>query len=368
MNPLYTTRQRKIYNDYNPWPSEKLSDILRNRDNYNSDIIGVISDLLRERNVTLPESFAPPAETFVREKPVSEKEYAEAKRKQAEKESKSRQFTAELREKPVDELAGIITRYSYYEPEMIDAAMSVAVEKGIISYDLRESLQKQMTENMNSHRDRKKRFAWEKNNAFLEYVSRYNDDEIYSIIEEPREIVIDVYHAVILTALQRELITKEDFADYFEGAKSALRTDLERELDDFRSDFDLPETDEERFDDETVKAESSKYWKCPGCGELVDAELTECWNCQKEMPESGVIHPGVEEMRREMINEKKHFSLHPLSAIFAIAAIMFVADLARGWLGHGDPFHHKDFMIIDGIFLTVMVLWFAYKYFKIMKD
>jgi hypothetical protein len=373
MNPLYNPRQRKIYNDYNSWSSEKLTEIIKNGDNYNPDIIGIIAEILKERNVPLPGSFGPSADAFtedtvVKEKPISEKEYNKEKKKREEKESKSRQFIAELREKPQEEIVAIITKYSFYEPEKLEAALTVAVDRGIISYDLRNSLQSQITENLNRHWDRKGRFAWEKNNAFMEFVSRYTDDEIYSIIEDPREIVIDVYHAVILTAMNRELIAKEDFNDYLEGAKSALRTDLERELDDFRKDFDLPESDEEVFDEETVVAESAKHWKCQECGELVDIELAICWNCQAEMPESGIVHPEAQEMRREMINEKKRFALHPVTAIFLIAAIMFVGDMARGLIGHGDAFHHKDFMIIDGIFLSVMVLWFAVKYFRIMKD
>jgi hypothetical protein len=363
MNPLYTTRQRKIYNDYNPWSSEKLSDILKNRDNYNSDIIGVIADILKERNVTLPGSFAPPAETFVKEKPVSEKDYNEAKEKRAEKSRKSRQFITELREKPADEVAGIITRYSYYEPEMIEAAMSVAVERGIVSYDLKESLQKQMTENMSRHWDRKAKFAWEKNNAFLEYVSRYNDDEIYSIIEEPREIVIDVYHAVILTALQRELITKEDFAEYFEGAKSALRTDFERHMDDFRERYDLPDPDENPLNDETVRAEAAKYRKCSGCGELVDSELTVCWNCQAEIPETAPI-PDIVEMRKEIISENSGIGIHPLLLVAGINLIVFGGAVLRDWLRHGDPLYHKYSLAVLGVVLIGIFLWFLNKFSK----
>jgi len=367
MNSLYNSRQRKIYNDYNSWSTEKLSDILKNRDNYNPDIIGVISEILRERNVTLPGSFDLPADTFVKEKPVPEKEYYEEQKRRNEKESKSRKFIAELREKPREELMDIITRYSYYEPEKIEAAMSVAVERGIISYELRESLQKQMTDNLSRHWDRKARFAWETNNAFIDFVSRYNDDEIYEIIDDPKDMVIDVYHAVILTALNRELISNDDFNEYFKGAKSALTTDYERSMDDFRERFDLPDLDEDPLNEETVRAEAAKYRKCPGCGELVDAEFSVCWKCQAEIPDSATV-PDIEEMRKEIISESKGFSVHPVLLMFLVTLLVFGVSVLRSWVRHGDPFYHKYSLAVFGAFLVGLFLWFLNKYYKIMKD
>jgi len=367
MNPLYNSRQRRIYNDYISWSTEKLIDILKNRDNYNSDIIGVISEILKERNVSLPGSFTPSADTFIKEKPVSEKEYTEAEKKRTAKEGKKRKFITDLHEKPQEEITGIITRYSYYEPDKIEATLSVAADRGIISYDLMKSLQKQMTENLGQHWNRKANFSWEKENAFMGFVSRYSDDEIYEIIDNPKEMVIDVYHAVLLTALNRELISYDDFKAFFKGARSALTTDFERSMDDFRERFDLPGEDEDPLSDEAVRTEAAKYRKCPACGELVDAEYTVCWKCQAEIPESAPL-PQPEEMKREMISEHKGLAMHPLLIVILVAIFIFGASAARDWIVHGDVFHHKYSLTGLGIFLAGGVIWFIFKYIRIMKD
>jgi len=367
MNPLYNPRQRKIYNDYNSWSSEKLLDILKNKENYIPDIIGVISEILKERNIPLPGSFSPSADTFIKERPPSEKEYNEAQRIRAERESKSRKFTAELREVPAGEITGIITRYSYYEPEKLEAALNVAVERGIISFDLKEALQKQMTDNLDRHWDRKARFAWETSNAFMDFISRYNDDEIYETIDNPKDMVIDVYHAVILTALNRELISKDDFNEFFKGAKSALITDFERSMDDFRERFDLPEEVEDPLNDEAVRTEAAKYRKCPACGELVETEFSECWNCQAEIPETAPI-PDLVEMREEIISENKGLAIHPILLFAGMTLFIFGASVLRDWIRHGDPFYHKYSLAVFGVFLMGLFLWFLNKYFRIMKD
>jgi hypothetical protein len=367
MNPLYTSRQRKIYNDYISWSSDKLTEILKNSDNYNTEILGVIAGILKERNVPLPGSFAPSADTFIKEKPVSEKEYNKEKKNRAEKESKLRKFISELREKPKEEIEGIITRYSFFEPEMLEATMTVAVERGIISYDLKGSLQKQMTENLGRHWDRKASFTWETNNAFTEYASRYKDEELYEIIDNPKDMVIDVYHAVILTALNRELISNDDFTEFFKGAKIALTTDFERRMDDFRERYDLPEPYEDPLNDETVRAEAAKYRKCPACGELVDSEFTVCWNCQAEIPETASI-PDVVEMREEIISENKGIGIHPLLLVAGLTLFIFGSAVLRDWMRHGDPFYHKYSLAVFGVFLIGLFLWFLNKYFKIMKD
>ena len=363
MNPLYTSRQRKIYNDYNSWTSPKLLEILKSRDSFNNDIIGIIEEILKDRNISIPSS---PGEApgF---SSISDNEYITGEKRHTEKEETLRKYKTELREKPVEEIAEIITRYSYFQIDRLEAAMSVAVDRGIISYDLSVSLQKQMTENMNSHWDRKSSFAWETENAFIGYVSRYSDDEIYDLIDNPKEMVIDVYHAVLSTALNRELISNEDFNEFFKGAKSALTTDYERRIDEIHEYLDLPEPEEDPFNDNTVKAEAARYRKCPLCHELVDAELSLCWNCQAEMPESAPV-AEIEEMRQEMISEQKGFGMHPLLLVALITLVIFGAAILRSSIRHGDPFEDKYLLIIFGIFLIGVFLRFAYKYFKIMKD
>jgi len=241
------------------------------------------------------------------------------------------------------------------------------VDRGIISYDLRQSLQKQMNDNMTRHYNRKSRYDWETDNAFMEFVSRYNDDEIYEIIDNPNDMVLDVYHAVILTALNRELISDDDFKEFFKGAKSALITDQERMLDDFRERFDLPEEEEEVLDDETVKAEAARHRKCPACGKLVEKEFSVCWNCEAEIPETAAI-PDVGEMRREMVPDQTGFKIISALTGFLIMIIFFGGSLLRDWWRHGDPFHHKYITIIFGIFLVGTFIVFLSKINRISKD
>jgi hypothetical protein len=363
MNPLYNPRQRKVYNDYRSWLSEKLSEILKTRDNFNPDIIGVITDILKERKVPIPEAPVTAGGFTAMSGPGK----SESEKERGESEITVKKFISELQEVPIEEINGIITRYSYFQAEKLEAALFVAVERGFITYDLRESLHKQMTDNLGKHWDRKATFKWEKENAFRRYVSGYSDEKIYEIIDDPNGMVIDAYHAVLLTALERELISKEDFNMYFSGAKSALTTDLERSLDDFRNLYDLPQDSEDLFDETSVGAYASGFRKCPSCGEIADADLSVCWNCQAEIPESAPV-PGVEEMRKELISGNQHFALNPFVAVFLIAAIMFVGDIARNWIWHKDIFHHKWFFITDGIFLGLMILWFGAKYFNAVKE
>jgi hypothetical protein len=360
MNTLYNTRQRKIYNDYNSWSSEKLTEILKNRDNYNRDIIGVIEDILKERNIPVP----PPPEEKPVFRPVTETEYFEKEKLRAEKEGTLRKFISELRELPAEEIISIITRYSYYQPEKLEAAMSVAVDRGIISFDLRQSLQAQMEANLDRHWDRRAKFPWETNNAFVEFASRYSDDEIYNIIDDPREMVIDVYHAVLQTALKRELISGEDFEEYFKGAKSALTTDFEKNIDDFYKELDLPAGN---FDEETLKAEAGKYRVCPNCNEMVEAELSVCWNCQAEIPETAVV-PDVEKVRNEIISEQKGLNIHPAFLIIGLVILIFGGTVLRDFLRHGELFPHKYSLALLGVMIVGGILWGFYKFRQISDD
>ena len=33
-------------------------------------------------------------------------------------------------------------------------------------------------------------------------------------------------------------------------------------------------------------AASAELWKCPNCGEMIDPQFTECWNCRTPRPEA----------------------------------------------------------------------------------
>lgn len=215
-----------------------------------------------------------------------------------ENEKKVKTFVKNLMEKSPEDLSKIITRYISYQPETVEAALYVSVEKGIISYDLKQLLLKQIEDNFIAHLKGIKYYKWENNNAFISYVSRYTDDEIYNIIEDTSEIVIDVYHAILMTARERELITTDEFSNFYKAARENVRTDYEILNDDIKELFRSEGSGNGIEEAAVLEAEREKLWKCPSCHQLVDMELAVCWNCQAEMPEIAE-HPVMEEVIKE---------------------------------------------------------------------
>jgi len=211
-----------------------------------------------------------------------------------------RLFISQLREKEDAELDRIITRYALYKPEMADAALFTAVERGLISHELKEKLAEQIKFNMSDAPDYRKQKAWEKNNSFAEYAANYSDDVLYEIIDNPSDRIIDAYHGVLMAALSRELISKEDFGDLFDNAMKALRSESDiyrQETDDFLRDLFQEKVE---ITDEKAEAESARYWKCPNCGENVDMEFAICWKCNTPIPDNPE-HPDREEIKKELL-------------------------------------------------------------------
>jgi len=345
----YDSRQRKIYNDYNAYTTESLLEILNKSNEYYPEVIEVIKDILSERNV-ITSSEAMEAERYHNTDADREVENAEAvlfseDRRRREETVKS--FVKKLIEKTGDELAAIITRYIDYQPETVEAALYVSVEKGIISYDLKEILLRQIESNFADHRKRFKQYKWESNNAFIGYVSRYTDDEIFNILEDPGDIVIDVYHAVLLTARQRELITDENFAEYYAEAKRVpkTRTEIRNEvIDEF---IEKNFIDNEPVSEAEVDAEAEKYWKCPSCSQMVSMELGVCWNCQAEIPET-IVHPDKKEIIKEI---RVRRSFNPVKTGFILIGCGAVIDLlclARGY-SFDDYWHFRYLEFLLGI-------------------
>ena len=181
----YNSRQRKIYNDYSTCSTDSLIEKIKKRKEYIPEVIEIINDILSERNVMLSSDIKINAEDKIEAGyGVIESERAmflnEERRK---REEVIRAFTKNLYEKSVDELSDIISRYIDYQPEKVEAALFLLVDKGTIPYELKEKLLKQIESNFADHNKRYKQYKWESNNAFLHYVSRYSDDEIYNFIE-----------------------------------------------------------------------------------------------------------------------------------------------------------------------------------------
>ncbi|MCX6333700.1 MAG: hypothetical protein NT092_05265 [Bacteroidia bacterium] len=164
-------------------------------------------------------------------------------------------FVTSLRQEEKSEIDRIITRYISYEPAMVEAALHVAIDKGLISYDLKERLLSQIRMNFSKKAKEAKRINWESYNAFIGYISRYTDDEILNLIEDPADIVIDVYHAVLVTARERRLITTDDFGRYYdEVLKSSTSNEelMNDDLQEFRE-YQGDNEEEENEDDEQTE-------------------------------------------------------------------------------------------------------------------
>jgi len=127
-------------------------------------------------------------------------------------------FVSTLKGEEKNEIDMIITRYKNYEPAMAEAAIHVAVDRGMISYDLKERLLYQIRLNLSKKTKSVKQANWESNNAFTGYVAGYSNDDILNFIEDPADIVIDVYHAVLSEARKRDLISQEEFEKIYHDA------------------------------------------------------------------------------------------------------------------------------------------------------
>jgi hypothetical protein len=149
-------------------------------------------------------------------------------------------FVSSLRDEEKSEIDRIITRYISYEPVMVEAALHIAVDKGMVSYDLKERLLTQIRMNFSKKAKSAKQANWESYNAFTGYISGYTDNDILNFIEDPADIVIDVYHALLVTAKERSLITGEDFNRFY---KDVLKSSV--------SSADLMQDDLQEFEEYT---------------------------------------------------------------------------------------------------------------------
>jgi len=92
-------------------------------------------------------------------------------------------------------------------------------------------------------------------------------------LDDPSDLDPGVYHALLLTARKRELITEKEFSEFVASA-------------------DLPEYSEI---DEAESELTEKYWKCPACHNVIEMEYDMCWNCQAVRPVD-VEHPEIKEI------------------------------------------------------------------------
>lgn len=269
-------------------------------------------------------------------------------------------FVSTLKEEEKIEIDRIITRYKNYEPSMAEAAIHVAVDKGMIYYDLKERLLYQIRLNCSNKAKAVKQSNWESNNAFTGYVAGYSDDDILNLIEDPADIVIDVYHAVLSEAKKRDLISQEEMEKIYHDAlisgdqdEDILRDIIKSRYSVFNDKDDQNEyyadmEPDEPLTIEQIEAQKEKFWKCPGCSELVDINMAVCWNCQTPVPDK-IEHPGTEDIKKELRTSK------PFNPILTGFTLIIVAGLIvlRGSFRHS---HHGDWLDGFTIFFVVIVL------------
>jgi hypothetical protein len=255
------------------------------------------------------------------------------------------------------DLSRIITRYISYEPEAVSAALYLSVEKGLITYELKELLWSQIESNFNAHYRHIKSYSWEKNNAFLKYVSGYSDDEIYDIIDNPKDIMTDVFFAILTVAKDRELISEEDFKNYCIDAKSEIISEHESGIGEFNG-LSSDEDPENLFENkEEMEAEKEKFWKCPKCNKLVGMEFGICWNCEAEAS-SVVEHPDNAEIiedRKEAISESRRMG-NPIRSGFFIAVFGTIMALFEHYRTYYSSFAKQTrFLGVGfGIFIALL--------------
>ena len=107
-------------------------------------------------------------------------------------------------------------------------------------------------------------------NLYLKFVSKYTDNDLLKGIENPSDFEKDVFNAILMESLKRELITIRQFDELMEAKINGISENTE--------------------DGESLNTED--YWKCPHCGQTVAMNFETCWNCQHQKPEN-IEHPTV---------------------------------------------------------------------------
>ena len=134
MNNSYSSRKKKIYHDYSSFHDDRLIEMVRNSREYNTEVIEVIKDILTERNVTVTE-FEKSVYSFTAGEPESEMPPESPSKydysSEFKNDEKTRSFADKLREKEPAEILATITRYSEFRPEALEAALTVAVDRGL---------------------------------------------------------------------------------------------------------------------------------------------------------------------------------------------------------------------------------------------
>jgi hypothetical protein len=256
---------------------------------------------------------------------------------------------------PAD-LTDIIKKYINYDSAAVSAALFLCVDRGYVSYDLKELLWNQIVTNFVAISKSRVNYSWESHNAFIEYFKHYSDEDIYSLIESPDGIVADVFHAILTVARNRELISEEDFDSNYEDAKSDEGFKVERKTGVLGKLFSATESEAESdvMSEDEIAAEQAKFWKCPECSQLVDMELAVCWNCQAGMPEVPE-HPGREAVLVEQEQQKVWTPVRSGFYMITAGATIILLNYLRDF----SFFQRRKFEVILGAFFALVGTFFV---------
>jgi hypothetical protein len=145
MKKEYNLRKSKIYSDYKDYSPDRLLEILKNKENFLPEVIEIVNDIIVERN-DIP--------AFVKKDLVAEWTREKAEEEKLEKLEIEQQLKLDVKKKQAGineflsksehysdvELAGIITRYLYYEQEAVEAAIIISEKRKTISHEEKEKL------------------------------------------------------------------------------------------------------------------------------------------------------------------------------------------------------------------------------------
>jgi hypothetical protein len=172
--------------------------------------------------------------------------------------------------------------------------------------------------------------------------------------------VIDVYHAILVTARDRELISDDDFAGYYKEAKAAIRTEHEVIKDEIDNYFQTGDPANDFKNEAEIEAEKEKYWKCPSCNQLVEMEFGVCWNCKAEIPET-VEHPDTEEIIKERTAKN---TFNPIKSGFILIGTGILVGLLGFVRTYYSHFRYGRFVFGAFIFLIGTVFVISGLFFK----
>jgi hypothetical protein len=131
MNKVYNSRQLKIYEDYVDYSTDRLIEMV-NSEKYMNEVINVLEDILITRNA-IPDNYK-------REKLIpliSESELKVSEEDRIKEINTSQEevgfFIKQLEHSSDKDLAEIITKYTSYQPNSVEAALITAEKRGTIS-------------------------------------------------------------------------------------------------------------------------------------------------------------------------------------------------------------------------------------------